>query len=168
MYDARYFLEQEVKYVAALKSVHLDNRSRVLDLGCGTGLFFAKIASLAEFFVGIDLSRQLLLQARERSKLYSNAFVVVADADHLPFIKAAFSHVFAFTVFQNMPKPQKTLLESKRVANNNALFVLTGLKKTISLEKFGMLLENANLTPLAVTDEEGIACFVLVAVNRGN
>jgi ubiquinone/menaquinone biosynthesis C-methylase UbiE len=165
MYDTRYCIEQQAKYEVSLKSVKLNSGSIVLDLGCGSGLFFSQVASFVSFVVGIDVSKQLLLQARERAKPYSNAGVILADADHLPFSDSTFTHVFAFTMLQNMPKPLHTLQQAKNAAQGNAFFVLTGLKRAVSIETFSELLEKANLRAMALTDEETLQCYVVTAVN---
>ncbi len=102
MYEERYAAEQQAKYGAALENVGLAGK-RVLDVGCGTGLFFG-YASAAEMVVGIDLSRKLLQKAQAQAKKSPHVFVVQADADHLPFAEGFFEAVFAFTVLQNMPK----------------------------------------------------------------
>ncbi|MEJ2079969.1 MAG: methyltransferase domain-containing protein, partial [Acidobacteriota bacterium] len=83
--------------------------STVLDVGCGTGLFFSHIATEAQTVVGVDISRLLLLQAKERVRDFPSVLLVQADADHLPFRDACFNVVLAFTVLQNMPKPSETL-----------------------------------------------------------
>jgi ubiquinone/menaquinone biosynthesis C-methylase UbiE len=165
MYDGRYCAEQEAKYKAALDSVKLTAGSMVLDLGCGTGLFFTHLADVA-CAVGVDVSKQLLLQAQQRAKTVGNVGVVLADADHLPFIPATFSPIFAFTVLQNMPKPAKTLAETIQAAKSDAHFVLTALKRAISLDVFGELLEAADLTAIALRDDEGLQCFVVTAIHK--
>src|SRR4030067_3549747 len=104
MYDARYAEEQEAKYHAALTS--MKPTGLVLDVGCGTVLLFSHIASEAENVVGVDISRNLLHQVKERVDKPRNVELVQADADHLPFKNGLFNAVFAFTVLQNMPKPK--------------------------------------------------------------
>ncbi len=39
----------------------------VLDVGCGSGLFFSQVAAQASLVVGVDISRKLLLKAKERA-----------------------------------------------------------------------------------------------------
>ncbi len=162
-YDQRYFAEQQIKYQAALNKLQIKQDDTILDVGCGTGLFFNHISDRAGSVVGLDISRGLLLQAKERAKAYSNVFVVLGDADHLPFADGFFSLVFAFTVLQNMPKPVETLQELSRVAKPDASIVATALKRAISLETFADMLEQAGLKATALRDDEQLQCYVVTA-----
>lgn len=164
IYNRRYFKEQEAKYDAALACLKVASDAVVLDVGCGTGLFFPYIADKARVVVGVDISRELLLQAREQAKVYENAFLVLADADYLPFVNSVFDLVFAFTVIQNMPNPLETLKEIKQAAKNDASMVITGLKKAISLEALGDLLSRVNLLVISLKDDESLQCYVLVCI----
>jgi ubiquinone/menaquinone biosynthesis C-methylase UbiE len=164
MYDQRYCEEQEAKYNAVLNDLKVQHGDVVLDVGCGTGLFFPHIAEKAGVVVGLDISRELLLQAKERAKKQENVFVVLADADYLPFADAIFDLVFAFTVIQNMPKPLETLKEIKRVTKEGASIVLTGLKKAIPLEVFGELLSEAEMQVVSLKDDASLQCYVVVCV----
>ena len=104
--------------------------------------------------VGVDISRKLLLKANEEAKKSGNVFVLLADADHLPFYKGFFDAVFAFTVLQNMPKPAETLIELKRVAKPNGNVVVTGLKKAFPLKTFLDVLEGTSLRLTSFVDRE--------------
>ena len=125
MYERRYGEEQAAKYKAALEHLNVAHKSRVLDVGCGTGLLFSHVAAEAQTVVGVDISRVLLQQAKEHAQDFRNVHLVQADADHLPFRDALFSTIFAFTVLQNMPKPLKTLSEIKRNAEQSGSVVVT-------------------------------------------
>jgi ubiquinone/menaquinone biosynthesis C-methylase UbiE len=164
MYEERYAEEQEVKYQASLKHVNIARHSSVLDVGCGTGLLFSHVAAEAQTVVGVDTSRLLLRQAKERIRDFRNVHLVQADADNLPFKSRHFNVVFAFTVLQNMPNPSETLSEIKRNAKLGATMVVTGLKKAFSLEAFRALLENAGLQLVAFEDADSLKCHVAVAV----
>jgi ubiquinone/menaquinone biosynthesis C-methylase UbiE len=166
MYDERYAEEQAAKYQAALEHLNITSRNRVLDVGCGTGLFFSHIAPEAQTVVGVDISRLLLLQAKERARRFRNVHLLQADADHLPFSDKQFSVVFAFTVLQNMPKPLETLSELKRNAQRGAHVVVSGLKKAFSLENFSALLQEAGLQVVSLADAEALKCHVVVAVQN--
>ncbi len=114
MYEERYADEQQRKYKKALEKVNVSGKA-VLDVGCGSGLFFREVAADAMIVVGVDISRKLLFKAKQQAKAFPNAFVLQADADHLPFKKGCFDDIFAFTVLQNIPNPNETLVELKRV-----------------------------------------------------
>jgi ubiquinone/menaquinone biosynthesis C-methylase UbiE len=166
MYEMRYAEEQALKYKAALELLNITRNSSVLDVGCGTGLFFSHIAAEAETVVAVDISRLLLRQAKMRARDFRNVHIVQADADHLPFKKDQFSIVFAFTVLQNMPKPLETLSEIKRSAKRAASIVVTGLKKAFSLEAFRALLQNGGLQVVSLEDADALKCYVAVTVQN--
>lgn len=164
MYEMRYAEEQAAKYKAALEHLQINRDSRLLDVGCGTGLLFSHIANEAQTVVGIDISSKLLRQAKERSRGFCSVHLLQADADHLPFINNHFNVVLAFTVLQNMPKPLETLNEIKRNAQQGASIVVTGLKKVFSLEAFRALMEDAGLQVIHIEDAEQLKCYVAVTV----
>ena len=164
MYDARYAEEQASKYQAALK--HLDIHGNVIDVGCGTGLLFSHVVADAQNVVGVDISRSLLFQAKERTRAFFNVHLVQADADHLPFRDACFNVILAFTVLQNMPKPLETLSELRRSAKRGAHVAVSGLKKTFSLEAFRVLLHDAGLQMVSLENAEALKCHVSVAIRR--
>jgi len=118
-YDSRYCKIQNEKFLAALEGLNI--KDRIVDLGCGTGL-------LSEFLnkkiFGCDISFEMLRKAKKRGML-----VVQADLDLLPFKSEAFNSVVSFTSIQNLPKPDATLKEIKRISNSSSVIVLTYLKK---------------------------------------
>ncbi len=161
-YDEQYGKEQEAKYLKALKHVNVTADGPVLDVGCGTGLLFTHIASAALAVVGVDISRELLLKAKEQAVKFRNVSVVRADADHMPFQTGFFSVVFGFTVLQNMPKPEETLAELERVSKSGGSIVVTGLKKAFSIEEFSGLLERAGLAVVSMDTDQNLKCYVAV------
>jgi ubiquinone/menaquinone biosynthesis C-methylase UbiE len=161
MYDERYAQEQKRKYKKALENVYVADKT-VLDVGCGSGLFFKEVAAQARLVIGVDVSRKLLNKAKEQGSAFSNTAVLQADADHLPFRDGLFGAVFAFTVLQNVPKPTETLNELKRVAKMGDKVVVTGLKKAFPLSSFIDLLDDSGLKVVAFVDDEAINCYVAV------
>ena len=162
-YDELHSQEQKAKYDAALRNLNV-TCGVVLDVGCGSGLFFQEVSSKAEIVVGIDISHKLLLKAQEHAKEFGNVFVLQADADHLPFLNGFFNGVFAFTVLQNMPQPSETLLELKRVVRMDGRLVVTALKKAFALPMFMDLLEVAGFMVIEFVDDDGLKCYVTVLV----
>jgi ubiquinone/menaquinone biosynthesis C-methylase UbiE len=161
MYEERYSEEQEGKYKKALENVNVAGKS-VLDVGCGSGLFFNQVKGQADLVVGVDISSRLLAKSKEQSRNFQNVFVLQADVDHLPFKDCFFDDIFAFTMLQNMPKPTETLCEIKRVAKAGSKIVVTGLKRAFTLEKFIDILEGSDLKLVAFVDIDSVNCYLAV------
>jgi len=159
-YDTRYAEEQEAKYKAALDCVTI--QGLVLDVACGTGLLFNRVAVKAQTLVGVDISKQLLIRAKSRVQDYPNVHLIQADADHLPVGNNVFNVILAFTVLQNMPQPSETLREMQRAAKQGASIVVTGLKKAFTPEHFQGLLEESGLKVISVMDDDALKCFIAV------
>jgi len=145
VYDAQYYEEQEAKIKAALTGFTLKKENILLDAGCGTGLLFPHIAEKAKLFVGIDTSGIILKEAKKRLKHHTNAIIIRADVDYIPFPNETFDAVFAITLLQNTPKPKKTLTEMRRVATRDTTIVATGLKKAFTRKEFTRLLRGVGL-----------------------
>ena len=159
MYDERYFEEQNRKYKKALENVDV-TQVAVLDVGCGSGLFFKEVAGRAKIVVGVDVSKKLLLKAKTCAA--EKVHILQADADHLPFCGNTFNVAFSFTVLQNMPKPAKTLQETKRVTTKGGKIAVTGLKKAFLGTSFHDLIETSGMQTTSFTDEEEINCYIAV------
>ena len=90
---------------------------RVLDVGTGTGLslpYFAPYCSVT----GIDLSADMLLQARKRvmrRKLTNVDALIEMDAANMSFDDNHFDSVLATFVMSVVPDPNKVLSEIARV-----------------------------------------------------
>jgi ubiquinone/menaquinone biosynthesis C-methylase UbiE len=162
-YNEQYADEQDAKYKAAQKALNNPKAiGNVLDVGCGSGLFFTEIAGKAQTVVGVDISRSLLFKAQTQAKPFGNVHVIQADADHLPFKTHVFNAIFCFTVLQNMPTPKETLIEFKRQTHTGGKIVVTGLKKAFELTAFLDLFEDAELRMLEFIDDDDLKCYIAV------
>ena len=92
---------------------------------------------------------------------FQGLFLILADADNMPLNENIFSHVFGITLIQNMPNPAKTLNEIRRVAKDDAIIIITGMKKAFTLEEFEELLRDSGFNIVALKDE-GLKCYVAV------
>lgn len=159
IYDGRYSLEQHRKYRKALENVDVSDVN-VLDVGCGSGLFFDEVTDKASMVVGVDVSKKLLIKATRR--VAKNMHVLQADADHLPFKDGAFQAAFSFTVLQNLPKPQRTLQEIRRVTGKGCKIAITGLKKAFPQTAFHDLVERSGMQTEVFYDVDEINCYIAV------
>jgi ubiquinone/menaquinone biosynthesis C-methylase UbiE len=89
----------------------------VLDVACGPGAFVLALAPRVRLAVGIDLTPEMLRQAREfqTEKQILNAVFARADADHLPFPHACFDLVSCQHAFHHITRPELVLVEMIRL-----------------------------------------------------
>src|SRR6185436_5783510 len=91
---ARIEEEQLPTYEAALNAAGLGER--VLDVGCGSGVFLRLCADRGAHVAGLDGSPELLALARRR---VPEADLRLGDLQSLPFADDAFDLVTGFTSF---------------------------------------------------------------------
>jgi malonyl-CoA O-methyltransferase len=164
-YDEQYAQEQDAKYRAVQNVLNHFCTDVVLDVGCGSGLFFSYVADKVQSVVGVDISRSLLLKAKVHVKSFCNAHIIQADADYLPFKPAVFDVVFSFTMLQNMPAPKKTVFELKRQISADGKLVVTGLKKACELTVFLDVFEDNGLKLFEFIDDPALQCYVALVTN---
>jgi len=86
---------------------------RVLDVGCGNGLYLDELERRGHVgnLCGIDLSGGMLAAARSRSA----AAVLVGDAQALPFARESFDRVLAMHMLYHVPDRALAIAEIARV-----------------------------------------------------
>ncbi|KKU52340.1 MAG: hypothetical protein A2633_01410 [Candidatus Sungbacteria bacterium RIFCSPHIGHO2_01_FULL_47_32] len=85
--------------------------SRVLELGCGTGEFTAKLAQTGASITAIDISPDLIKVAKKKVEKYRNVEVRTADAEELDnFSDGTFTHIVGVSVLHHTD--HKKTLES--------------------------------------------------------
>lgn len=89
----------------------------ILDVACGTGKALRAMAALAPSgrLAGVDLSENMVQQARQLASDVPNLEFHVAGADCLPFEDETFDHVTTMNAFHHFPDQLKALREMVRV-----------------------------------------------------
>jgi len=95
------------------------DKGRILEVGCGEGLFLNKIAKAKEDLeiVGLDIWLDILFKAKTRIK-QDAVNLIQADAVGIPFKDGVFDRVVCINVFFNLPSEdmvKAALGEVKRV-----------------------------------------------------
>jgi SAM-dependent methyltransferase len=99
-------------FEAVLEAARAGNGTRLLDVGCGSGLALVLAARRGAVPSGIDISPGLLGIARER---LPEADLHEADMESLPFADAVFDAVIGVNSFQFAGDPHRALDEAARV-----------------------------------------------------
>lgn len=100
---------------------HLDVR-RMLELGCGTGLYSQELSGLAATLFGIDFSFPQLRRARARAL---SIVLTQADVLRLPFPDDTFDAVTSYQVLPHFPgRESQFFTEAFRVLSPGGVFLL--------------------------------------------
>ena len=88
-----------------------------LDVACGPGTFVLALAPRVQFARGIDLTEEMLRQARafQLERQITNVCFDCGEAEQLPYPDGAFDLVFCQCSLHHMPKPELVLKEMVRV-----------------------------------------------------
>jgi len=98
-----------------------DQSMRILDIGCGAGVYEGVLSSHSDTVVGIDLSRESLKNA---AKTDSVGFVM-GDAGALPFSEGAFGAVVIVEVLEHVKSVNGCLAEARRVLRAGGRLFIT-------------------------------------------
>ena len=120
-----------------LRLMNLRPGERVLDLGCGSGWATRLLARLVgdgpQGFgqvIGVDISDEMVRQARAASKDFENIMFVVGSAAQIPWEENFFDKVLSVESFYYYPDQDRALAELFRVmAPHGRLFILINLYK---------------------------------------
>ena len=112
------YKEEQLNKISIIKNnILVNNKTKLLDVGCGTGIS----SDFGCFVVGIDSSIGLLNKNKSKNKI--NAL-----AENIPLKSSQFDYVISVTAIHNFSDIDKSINEIKRVGKDN--FVFSILKKS--------------------------------------
>lgn len=103
----------------------LTKRSRLLEIGIGTGRIALPLAPFVSSITGVDISRPMMTRLRQKQNGEA-IHVAEADALRLPFADGTFDAVVAVHVFHLIPRWREVLTEVARVLRPNAPLLHSG------------------------------------------
>ncbi|SIO57556.1 Methyltransferase domain-containing protein [Singulisphaera sp. GP187] len=104
--------------IRRIRTVVEDRPARILDVGCGTGVFASRIReSLPNAKVwGIDLVAEMLTKGTERWRQHAGHIQPAqADSERLPFASGTFDIVTCANSFHHYPHQDRAIAEMHRV-----------------------------------------------------
>ena len=96
------------------QALGLDSSQRVLEIGCGSGLWTEAFAECAGTVVAIDIERDKVAQAAQRCP--PGVQFLVASALALPFRPATFDKATCIDVIESIPDDCAAVAEMAQVA----------------------------------------------------
>src|SRR5271154_1462183 len=120
-----------------MRRMDLRPGERILDLGCGSGWATRLLARMVSDgpqgfgqVVGVDISDEMIRQARAASKEFDNVMFVIGSAAQIPWEEKFFDKVLSVESFYYYPDQERALAELFRVmAPHGRMFILINLYK---------------------------------------
>ncbi len=115
----------------ALQLVGNVKDKKILDVGCGSGIFMIDFAKRGAYVIGIDYSQKMIDIARKELKHYkipSNQYKLVqANATELPFKDQSFDFILTtgLTDYLTDKQDQQFLEEASRVLKKNGTLIVS-------------------------------------------
>jgi arsenite methyltransferase len=109
-----------------LTEIELPERSRALEIGCGTGRVVRALAALPNVaeIIGVDPAPLLIEKARTLSASLTNATFEEMDGRALSFEGEAFDVVVLYRTLLHVEGPEQVLAEAYRVLRPNGLLAV--------------------------------------------
>jgi ubiquinone/menaquinone biosynthesis C-methylase UbiE len=104
---------------------------RILDAGCGTGIFTLDILARKAVVFGLELSLPMLLRAKQKFEAYS-FHKVIGDMANLPFAGNAFDKSVSITAIEFVSDAVRAIEELFRVTKPGGCVVVATLNRLSS------------------------------------
>lgn len=99
-------------------------RSRVLDIGTGTGIIALAVSMLGHEVTAVDLCSNMIEKAKENAEKFGQKIQFVCTAaDELPFEDNSFDVIVSRNVTWVLPEPEKTFRNWSRVLKPGGLLI---------------------------------------------
>ena len=145
---ARDFATQEPNFIALYEAVldelEIGRATRLLDVGCGAGLFLKLAEQRGATVSGIDAAAPLIEIARERTPA---AELVVGEMERLPFADRSFDIITGLDAYQSAANPGRALAEAARVGTAEAPVVIASWGRQEQCEAAAYVTELGALLP---------------------
>ena len=104
---------------AAIRVLALPRGARVVDLGCGSGVFTELLRHAGYASIGLDISAKLIMLGREK---HPGLELIEGDAENLPFDSESVDGVLLSNLVHHFPDPRRLAAEVRRVLKRGGRF----------------------------------------------
>src|SRR5262245_2113533 len=120
--------------IRRIRAVAADRPIRILDVGCGTGVFAARLRAAfpnAQVW-GVDLAAGMLARGSARWRMHAgHVQPIQADSERLPFAATTFDVVTCANSFHHYPHQDRAVVEMNRVLRpGGRLLLIDGYRDT--------------------------------------
>jgi len=119
----RYFRLIEEIELAVLKQYISVDQLRVLELGCGTGIFLEHFQNTEIDLYGLDYTFDMLQVAKSNIQTNS-AKLLQGNAQNLPYSNQSFDIIYSLKVLAHVPLLKEALCEVQRVLRPQGIAIL--------------------------------------------
>ncbi len=136
----------------------ITNQDTVLDVACGPGLVACEFAKKAKHVTGIDLTSEMIRQARRRQETMdlTNMSWDIGTADSLPYPENHFSCVLTRYSFHHLEDPEVVLQEMIRVCKPGGVILiddfLISAEKAEAFNKMEIMRDPSHVKALAAEE----------------
>ncbi len=110
---------------AIVATLQLKRHARLLEAGVGTGRIALPFIEAGYFYVGVDLSRRMMRQLRQKlDGRRHSTYLVCGDVMHLPLSDAAFDAAVMVHVLHLVENWRQVLDEARRVLHSQGAIVI--------------------------------------------
>ncbi|MCK9593299.1 MAG: class I SAM-dependent methyltransferase [Methanoregula sp.] len=106
----------------------LPHGGKLLDIGCGTGLFVDRYIKSGGSAIGLDISRKMIEQARRRCRTCD---YTIGIGEKIPFCDNSFDAISSLLVFSYVKDPRSMMSEAYRVLKPGGSIALCTLGKKL-------------------------------------
>lgn len=98
-----------------------EGATRLLDIGCGTGILSRMLAEMGFDVIGLDNSFESLLRLQQHDH---GIPTINADAARLPLTHGFCQAVVSLGVWRHLPDPQQVIAELNRILTSDGLLII--------------------------------------------
>jgi SAM-dependent methyltransferase len=118
-----------------IENIQIDNKLKILEIGCGKGVYLNLLSHYASYLVGIDINAAYLAEAGKKDSI---AVLELMSAEDLKFKDACFDAVVIIEVLEHLPFDRKAISEISRVLKPGGILILTAPNKWFPFETHGI------------------------------